>query len=739
MPDILVDGAAFNQNQHLSQGFDLSLGTTKYVFYLGNAFDFVYRKSIDDGLTYAAEVTLFAGGLETTEKVGTWFDGSGTPFTGTLMHFVLIARDPGGGATSSRIYFNLDTSDDSVSAPVTIGAGGVSSGNGWLASSVGITKAPSGRLCIAAAVDNGVGDNWFVVSDDGGLTWTAAGVLAGPWDGTSVDKIVLVPATVEGGDDIYAVLLDQSVPSMTLRHYDADGDSWSSTTFPAGGGSGTMVSASQIYFQYGVAVRPSDGAILIAVLNEVGVATNDLNFFVATNATTITLMSTPEANFGPSGNVAVTVDGATGDIYLAYLRGGTFELTMRISTRVLTDGGATVGPRIDHSEDANTNIQWVQSTLTQGLAGGRWMPVWDDQSGGPDILTNFNTSVPLPVPPPPSIVPPPPSIVPPGGTYGPAAGAVPGSISYVTPPPESRVYPLVTPHHTGRFVMSFSGMGTPDIQYITQRGPNQDGETLRDFHLTPRVVQLLERQQFIDRDAWWAGRATILNELRPNRQSTATGVATGILRMVKSDGAIRDLNVLIESGPRFEARNVNEWDEWAFEEVLRFIAFDPLFFDPTRVDFAMPFVLDTDLVFPITFPITFGSGLVDVSLDLDYTGTWASLPTIVIVGPLDNPIIENVTTGETLDLRGNVGPAETVTIDLAFGQKTITNNLGANLLGSLSTDSDLGTWHIAPTPEATQVVGQPRPTGRNVIRLRGSNPTGSTSVQVRYFTRYFGI
>jgi hypothetical protein len=161
------------------------------------------------------------------------------------------------------------------------------------------------------------------------------------------------------------------------------------------------------------------------------------------------------------------------------------------------------------------------------------------------------------------------------------------------------------------------------------------------------------------------------------------------------------------------------------------------------VDFAFTFTPDASLVFPITFTpgvsITFGGGLIDVSTNLDYIGTWASLPTIVITGPINNPRIDNVTTGEKIELSTIIGLGRTVTIDLAFGQKTITDDLGNNLLGSLTTDSDLGTWHIAPTPEAPQVAGQPRPTARNVIRLRGDTPTGSTSVEVRYFTRYFGI
>ena len=70
MVDIVVDPAAIaNQGDRLGQGFDFAVGATKYVFYLSDNFTFVYRKSPDDGQTYGAEVTVFAGVLEQVMKV----------------------------------------------------------------------------------------------------------------------------------------------------------------------------------------------------------------------------------------------------------------------------------------------------------------------------------------------------------------------------------------------------------------------------------------------------------------------------------------------------------------------------------------------------------------------------------------------------------------------------------------------------------------------------------------------
>ena len=322
---------------------------------------------------------------------------------------------------------------------------------------------------------------------------------------------------------------------------------------------------------------------------------------------------------------------------------------------------------------------------------------------------------------------PPPAVFPPGGAYNRAlSGGAPGFATYITP--DGRLYPLHTPHEFGRWVISFSGLGTPPVEYITERGPFQHGATARDYFLRPRVVQLLIRQAFCDRLDWWAGRAALLNEIRPNRQATPTAVAPGELRFMETDGTLRSLNVFIQEGPRFEPR---QSDQWAFQEVLRFIAYDPVVFDPTQATAAFPVALESDLVFPITFPIRFGSGDLDETFNVTYPGTWLSFPVITIVGPIELPRLDNVTTGEKLQFGTNIAPGTTVTIELTEGNKTIVDQLGNNLIGQLSSDSDLGTFHLAPDPEA--------PLGVNVLRLRGTNPTGATAVSLAYFERYFGF
>lgn len=289
------------------------------------------------------------------------------------------------------------------------------------------------------------------------------------------------------------------------------------------------------------------------------------------------------------------------------------------------------------------------------------------------------------------------------------------------------LYPLHVPAAIGRWVISSSGWGAPPVDFVTQRGPYQHGETVVDFFLRPRVIQLLIRQQFCDRDGYWSGRAALLDGIRPNRQIPPTGTAPGTLRRQLSDGSYRSIDCYLQEGPRFEPRQLGQWDSFAFQEVLRFVAYNPVIYDPgghTEV-----FAIDEELVFPITFPIVFGS--LNAVADITYPGTWLEYPTITITGPISSPGITNETTGETIALDYDVASGEVVTITLAYGTKTVVNGAGTNLIGSVTPESDLGTFHLAPAPEA--------PLGVNTIRVTGTGVSAFTAVTVSWFDRYFGV
>lgn len=323
--------------------------------------------------------------------------------------------------------------------------------------------------------------------------------------------------------------------------------------------------------------------------------------------------------------------------------------------------------------------------------------------------------------------------------------------------PDGAIYHFET---SDKFLMTETGLGMPPIDYITQRGPFQHGETVLDYRLRPRVVQLVHRRNTCSRDEYWEARADILNLLRPNRSAYGS-ISTGVLRKILADGTQRDLNVMIEQGPEFAPRSLEQWDEYGIYETLRFIAHDPIFYDPEVQSVAFTVAEQNELVFynaitgasalSINFRrsydpsvsdvppptdlgrgLVFAYGIINQSISITYVGTWLAYPTLVITGPLSGGTITNAATGEKLHFNYDVADGETVTVNLNYGEKSVTNQNGRNLIHTLTYDSDLSTFHLAPAPEVTG--------GVNTLNIFGANVlAGRTSITVQYNTRYIGI
>lgn len=281
---------------------------------------------------------------------------------------------------------------------------------------------------------------------------------------------------------------------------------------------------------------------------------------------------------------------------------------------------------------------------------------------------------------------------------------------YITP--EGDQYLLHNPR--GRALLSDTGSGMPEIEYITQRGPYQHGESVKDYFLRPRVVEFHIRQNFCSRQEYFNGRDTLLNLLRPNR-------GPGVLRKIRPDGAKRDLDVRIQAGPKFESRKASEWDEWSLDEVLRFIAYNPIYYDPDSN--SQSFTSAGALTFPITFPILF-AGFGNIATVL-YDGTWVEYPVIVITGPISATSILNTTTNERIGFVYNIPAGRTVTIDLTYGSKRIYLDDGTSLIGYITPTSDLSTFHLEP--------------GYNTIEVAGVGSDENTTLFVNWHSRYIGI
>ncbi len=282
-----------------------------------------------------------------------------------------------------------------------------------------------------------------------------------------------------------------------------------------------------------------------------------------------------------------------------------------------------------------------------------------------------------------------------------------------------------------------TGMGMPDVRWISQQSPFQHGVTIYDYRLQQRTIQMTIRKNTCSRDDYWTARNTILDALRPNRQYFGQ-FALGTLLKTFPDGRKRAIDVLVDQGPVFTGKVQGRWDEFSFMDTVRFIAPDPTFYDPTQVQYSRIFACSGYHVLPFSFEnnaeMTFDDeGDYAANWDVTYIGTWHSYPTFVITGPLSNVVIWNLTTEKKIDISSyDILSGETVTVVLDFGNKAITSDVNGNIISYVSSDSDLVDFYVACDPEA--------PDGENNITVFGDGAlTGSTEIYLRFYTRYIGI
>lgn len=124
--------------------------------------------------------------------------------------------------------------------------------------------------------------------------------------------------------------------------------------------------------------------------------------------------------------------------------------------------------------------------------------------------------------------------------------------------------------------------------------------------------------------------------------------------------------------------------------------------------------------------ISAANGTYDISKTINNAGNYIALPIITIVGPIQDAVFTNTTTGEVLDFTGiTIAGGDTRVIDCRYGRKTVKNAAGTNKIADLAAASDLATFHLEP--------------GDNAFTLEGTGTDANTQVTVVYNSRYIGL
>ena len=271
----------------------------------------------------------------------------------------------------------------------------------------------------------------------------------------------------------------------------------------------------------------------------------------------------------------------------------------------------------------------------------------------------------------------------------------------------------------------YAGLGRAPMHAITERGPEQHGETLIDFRLDPRVFSLVLGLSPATAGGLQTDKDTILDLFSPvaggDLINLEWGLANGNTRRIACK-PIGDCDMPSADKAGF------------YQKVaVVFHAPDPTFYDPTAE--AVTFALGggaSGFTVPTPVPTAIGAGTIDQSRVMTNNGNWHSSPFIRITGPITDCIITNTTTDKQLSFVGTtIAAADYYDVNLTYLQKTIVDKAGADKLGDLVEGSHLGTFMIAAKPMA--------PSGNNNIQVTGSAVTTATKVEVTFYHRYLGI
>jgi hypothetical protein len=275
-------------------------------------------------------------------------------------------------------------------------------------------------------------------------------------------------------------------------------------------------------------------------------------------------------------------------------------------------------------------------------------------------------------------------------------------------------------------LLSYEGLGAPPIQFITRRGYKMNGQVLIDTLLNSRSLDIqFWHSPACDRQDYWDVRAELHNIFRPNRGGPLT------LTLFEPGGNQRAIQAWVDPGFSFPMDDNN----WSVNETLSLTAFDPIWYDPdaTSTDYDMTGQVNTDLVFPITFPIIFGtSGLIFSTGSITYPGTWKTYPVFTLTGPYTSATISNLQTNAVLTMVVPISAGETRIIDLTPGSQRIEDANGVSRFNELGEDSNLVELNIRPDPEVAGGIQTIR-----VIMLNGT--MGQSGAHIQYFNRYYAI
>ncbi len=296
----------------------------------------------------------------------------------------------------------------------------------------------------------------------------------------------------------------------------------------------------------------------------------------------------------------------------------------------------------------------------------------------------------------------------------------------------------------GYVLSAYSGLGITEVRRLSYQGAQQHGYTDDGFRSSPRRFTLewmivgTGKRPLWDLDDL---KSELYGIFRPRSNDPVP------LRFITPSGRVRQSDVNLVSV--MDAPSIDHLGYAAQKVTGVFESGEPSLYDPRlkTVEFSILFSEESSAGWDIPWDIPWNIGQSEIlrTQTISYANldpaADAAYPVIRIYGPILSPVIQNSTTGEYLKLTEDGGlqllTDEWVEIDLRYGRKTAVNHTGVSVEQYLSSDSDMGSWHLAYNTE--KLTDGTRCNGRNEIIVTGSNATLNSRVEIFYYDRYIGV
>lgn len=178
-------------------------------------------------------------------------------------------------------------------------------------------------------------------------------------------------------------------------------------------------------------------------------------------------------------------------------------------------------------------------------------------------------------------------------------------------------------------------------------------------------------------------------------------------------------------------KDPNREANWNIDEEINLIAFNPIWQDTVVQSLAVAQAAQQNLVFPITFPITFGTNGLLLVATINYPGTWYAYPKITLTGPYNFCTILNVQTGAQIVMSVPLITGQQRIISTTPGQMSIVDQNGVNYFAELGPSSDLVDFNIRGNPEV--------PNGINTFNIIMNGFAAGSAASISYQNQYFAL